>query len=71
MAKLSQKRQITLPVEQCTELGINPGDELEFYVANGKLTAIKKTPSAAKGILRDVKVNESITDEQSRQSALR
>jgi len=71
MAKLSQKRQITLPVEQCTELGINPGDELEFYVANGKLTAIKKTPSAAKGILRDVKVDESITDEQSRQSALR
>ena len=71
MAKLSQKRQITLPVEQCTELGINPGDELEFYVANGKLTAIKKTPSAAKGILRDVKVDESMTDEQSRQSALR
>lgn len=71
MAKLSQKRQITLPVEQCTELGINPGDELEFFVADGKLTAIKKTPSAAKGVLRDLTVDESLTDEQSRQSALR
>lgn len=71
MAKLSPKRQITLPVEQCTELGISPGDELEFYVANGKLTAVKKIPSAAEGVLRDIEVDESMTDEQSRQSALR
>ena len=71
MSKLSSKRQITLPVEYCKELGIGPGDELEFYVANGKLTAIKKNPSAAKGILRDLKGDKTITDEQSRQSALR
>ncbi len=71
MAKLSSKRQITLPVEHCLELGIEPGDELEFFVANGQLTAIKKSPEAAKGILSDLKGDNAMTDEQSRQSALR
>jgi len=69
--KLSSKRQITLPVEHCSELEIEPGDELEFFVANGKLTAIKKTPSAAKGVLSKLKRDKSLSDEQSRQSALR
>ena len=71
MSKLSSKRQITIPAEYCAELGIGPGDELEFYVASGKLTAIKKSPMAAEGILRDLKGDKSMTDEQSRQSALR
>ncbi len=71
MAKLSSKRQITLPVEHCTELGIEPGDELEFFVANGQLTAIKKNPEAAKGILSNLKGDSAMTDEQSLQSALR
>ena len=35
MSKLSAKRQITLPVELCRELGIAPGDDLDFYVAKG------------------------------------
>ncbi|NND73198.1 MAG: AbrB/MazE/SpoVT family DNA-binding domain-containing protein [Rhodothermales bacterium] len=71
MSKLSSKRQITLPVEHCTELGIEPGDDLEFFVANGYLTAVKKKPEAAKGILRGLKADKSMTDEESRQSAIR
>ena len=71
MPKLSSKRQITLPVEYCTELGIEPGDDLEFFVANGYLTAIKKNPGAAKGVLRNLKADKSMTDEESRQSAIR
>ncbi len=71
VSKVSSKRQITIPAEYCAELGIEPGDELEFYVASGKLTAIKKSPMAAKGILRDLEGDKSMTDEQSRQSALR
>lgn len=70
MSKLSSKRQITLPVEHCTELGIEPGDELEFFVANGNLTAIKKTPEAAKGILSGLKIDKTMTDHDSRQSAI-
>jgi len=71
MSKLSSKRQITLPVEQCRELGIEPGDELECYVANGQLTLIKKEKGRAKGVLRHVKGNRRITDEESRQDALK
>ena len=71
MSKLSSKRQITLPVEYCTELGIEPGDDLEFFVANGHLTAIKKKPGAAKGVLKGLKADISMTDEESRQSAIR
>jgi len=71
MSKLSSKRQITLPVEQCRELGIEPGDELECFVAHGQLTLIKKRKGAANGILQHVKGNACVTDEQSRQDALK
>jgi len=71
MSKLSAKRQITLPIEQCRELGIEPGDDLEFFVANGTLTAIKQVSGAARGILSHIDVDEAITDEQSRQSAMK
>lgn len=70
MSKLSTKRQITLPVDLCRELGIEPGDDLEFYVANGYLTAIKQKSGAAQGVLSHVKSDQSISDEESRQSAL-
>ena len=70
MSKLSSKRQITLPVEHCRELGIEPGDELECFVANGQLTLIKKTKGAAKGILKHVKGNRRLSDEASRQDSI-
>ena len=70
MSKLSSKRQITLPIELCIELDIKPGDDLEFFVANGNLTALKKIPEAAKGILKRLKIDSSMTDDDSRQSAI-
>ena len=70
MPKVSAKRQITLPVEQCQELGIEPGDEYQSFVADGHITIIKKSPGAAKGILRHVKGKVGISDEESLQNAL-
>lgn len=70
MAKVSAKRQITLPVNQCDELGIQPGDEVESFVANGQITIIKKRKGAAKGLLKGIKIDKSMTDEQSLHSAL-
>ena len=70
MPRVSAKRQITLPVSQCVALGIQPGDEVESFVANGQLTIIKKSKGAAKGFLKDVKPKTSMSDEESRQSAL-
>ena len=57
-------------MEFCIEPGIEPGDELEFFVANGQLTAVKKKPGAASGILRNLEFDKSMTDEESRQSAI-
>lgn len=45
MPKVSAKRQITLPIEQCRKAGINPGDEYECYAdSNGQITIVKKVP---------------------------
>lgn len=70
MPKVSSKRQITLPVDQCQQVGIEPGDEYQSFVVEGHITIIKKVPGAAKGILKHVKGDDSMTDEMSLQSAL-
>ena len=66
MPKVSAKRQITLPIEQCRLAGIQPGDECESYVDNdGRITIIKKERGAARGILKKIKVDRSIDEEAS------
>ena len=70
MRKVSAKRQITLPISHCQALGIEPGDDVEIFVADGQLTVIKKLKGAAKGMLRHVQSVGSMTDEESRQSAI-
>ena len=70
MPRVSSKRQITLPIDQCMQAGINPGDEYQSYVADGHITIVKKQPGAAKGIIRHIKSDSSITDEESLHSSL-
>ena len=70
MPKVSTKRQITLPIEQCKSLGIEPGDIVESFVVNGQLTIVKKVSGAAKGLLSYVQSDSSMTDEESMQSSL-
>ena len=71
MPKLSPKRQITLPAALCRELDVEPGDELDVFAVDGRLTLVKKRRGAARGLLRNVKGDRSISDEESRDSALR
>ena len=70
MPKVSSKRQITLPIDQCQQIGIEPGDEYQSFVADGHITIIKMMPGAARGILKQVKGDSSVSDEASLQSAL-
>ena len=66
MPKVSSKRQITLPVDQCRLAGIEPGDEYESYLNNeGHITIVKKCAGAAKGILKHVKGDKRMSDESS------
>jgi len=70
MPRVSAKRQITLPIDQCREVGIGPGDEYRSYVADGRITIVRKTAGAARGILRHVVGDPDISDEESLQDAL-
>ena len=42
MYKASAKRQITLPKAFCDRLQIEPGDFVEFFEHDGKLTIVRK-----------------------------
>ena len=70
MPRVSAKRQITLPIDQCREVGIGPGDEYRSYVADGRITVVCKTAGAAKGFLRHVAGDPAVSDEESLQDAL-
>lgn len=71
MPKVSSKRQITLPVDQCRLAGIEPGDEYECFVDNdGHITIIKKVSGAARGILKGVTADNQVSEDASRQSSI-
>jgi len=68
MPKVSTKRQITLPISGCEELGIHAGDEVEIFRHGNQFNIIKKEIGAAMGILKGIKANNTVSEKQSRQS---
>jgi len=71
MPKVSSKRQITLPVDQCRIAGIEPGDEYVSFVDNhGHITIIKKVSGAALGMLSGIDVDQQVSEAASRQSSI-
>jgi bifunctional DNA-binding transcriptional regulator/antitoxin component of YhaV-PrlF toxin-antitoxin module len=71
MAKVSAKRQITLPIEQCIVAHINAGDDIESFVdRQGVISIVKKRSGAAKGLLKGVAINNQISEQESLESAL-
>jgi bifunctional DNA-binding transcriptional regulator/antitoxin component of YhaV-PrlF toxin-antitoxin module len=71
MPIVSSKRQVTLPIHQCREAQIGPGDEYVSYVDNlGRITIIKKHMGAAHGVIAHIKPDASISDEESLHSGL-
>ena len=66
MPRVDAKRQITLPVDQCREVGIGPRDEYRSFVADGRITIVRKAAGAARGCLQYVGGGDSaISDEES------
>ena len=70
MPRVSAKRQITLPIDQCREVGIEPGDEYRSFVADGRITIVRKAAGAARGILCHVDGASGVGDEESLEDAL-
>ena len=62
MHKVSSKRQVTLPQDLCDQTGIFPGDYVEIFEFNGKLTVIKKVGGSSAGSLKHLKPRAAISD---------
>ena len=71
MAKVSAKRQITIPIDLCKEAHIEPGDEVEVFIHDGQITIVKKESGAARGILEHIPYNRAVSDEESLHSTLK
>jgi len=67
MPKVSTKRQITLPVSGCDELGIQAGDEVEIFRHGNQFNIIKKELGTAAGVLKETKADKTVSEKQSRQ----
>jgi bifunctional DNA-binding transcriptional regulator/antitoxin component of YhaV-PrlF toxin-antitoxin module len=70
MPKVSAKRQITLPISGCNELAIQAGDEVEIFRNGNQFNIIKKEIGMAAGLLKGAKINNTVSDVQSRQKHL-
>ena len=70
MPKISAKRQLTLPANQCRLAGIEPGDECRSFVAEGRITIVRQQFGSAWGCLAHLRADETVSDEQSRQDAI-
>ena len=70
MPKVSAKRQITLPADQCRLAGIEPGDECLSFVADGRITIVRQKPGSAWGCLANLEGDPTVSDEESRQDAI-
>ena len=70
MHKVSAKRQVTIPKALCDQAGIQPGDPVEIFEYDGRVTVIKQEVGASAGVLKHLKGDTSVTDEDSLQDAL-
>ncbi len=70
MPRMDAGRRITLPADQCSEVGLGPGDEYRSFVADGCITIVPMVAGAARGMLRHIVGDPSVTDEESLEDAL-
>ncbi|QEA38181.1 AbrB/MazE/SpoVT family DNA-binding domain-containing protein [Pistricoccus aurantiacus] len=70
LATVSSKRQITLPIDLCREVGITPGDKVKVFIHDGQITLMKQRCGAAEGALAKLEGDISLSDEASLLDAL-
>ncbi len=70
MPRMNDRHQITLPIDQCREAGIWPGDEYRSFVADGRITIVRQAAGAARGFLSHVAGDPAVSEEESLQDAL-
>ena len=63
-------RRIALPVDQCREVGLKPGDGYRSFVADGCITIVPTAADAAKGMLQHITGDSAVSEEESPEGAL-
>ena len=69
MPQVGAKRQITVPIALCREVGIEPGDEYRCFVANSRITIVRKEAGATRDFLRHATRDPPMSDDESLRSA--
>ncbi len=71
MPKITSKRQITLPIDQCAIAQINTGDEVDSYVdRQGVISIVKKSKGVASGFLSNIKADKLVSEKESLLSSI-
>jgi hypothetical protein len=70
MPVLSQRRQITLPRKLCDRLALLPCDDLQILEHQGRITILKRTRGASKGVLSHLRIHRRVSDTDSRDGAI-
>ncbi len=70
MPVLSPKRQVTLPKELCDRLEVMPGDDLQILEHEGRITILKRSKGASRGVLSHIKINRGVSDSESRDDSM-
>ena len=70
MHKVSVKRQITLPKELCLNADIKPGDLVEIFEYEGRITVMKQQKGASSGSLQHLRGDKTLSDEESLRDGL-
>lgn len=65
MPMLSPKRQVTIPKELCDRLHVKPGDDVDIFEHDERITLIKKRRSSSGGALKHLKADSSVAEEES------
>ena len=70
MPRISAGRRITLPVDQCREVGLKPGGEYRSFVADGRITIVPMAADAARGMLKHIAGDSAVSEDESLEDAL-
>lgn len=62
MSKLTSKRQVTIPQDICTKLGLEPGDSVRIFERDGIAHIVKMTDDDLSGsVVSDSRKLDSVT----------
>lgn len=67
MPVLSMRRQVTIPKKLCDRLNLHPGDVLDIFEQDGRITLIKKKKDASAVVLKHLGETHCNSDDEGKE----